>query len=1224
MTFCRSRRTLVAMRPVFARVLPWLRRLFWLGASVLVLWGLGWLLLPPIVRHQLETVATDKLGRQVRVERVAFEPWTLTLTLHGLSVATAAGNADLRPQLQVRQLTLDASLESLLRLAPVLDAVQIEAPALRLTHLGGGRYDIDDLLRRLRGPDGAAGAAPQAFALHNLVLSGGAVDVIDLAAGKTHELRELSVSLPFVSSLPTQRELLVQPQLAFKLNGSRFDASASAAPFAQARRGELQLRLNTLDLAPFLPYLPADLPVRLAAAVLTTDLHVMFDSAPAHSLRISGTLQADRVKLLAAQAGAAEGPALLAVERLALGVDELRPLDRVLRLGTLELIGPRLSVSRDATGQLDLPGLTPTDATKKEASTPMATGLEGQNAAPHSGWTLSLARMAVQAGSVSWRDQSTVPPVHLDLQELNLAATGLALPADQPLKFEASAALSGPSLPKGTASPAGARLALSGQASQRRAELAATVRELPLALGAPYLSHWLKPTLAGTLQADLGLTWVAAGEAGAGLQVAVNSLAIDKLDLSQGSTRLAGLQQLRVAQAQWDLARQSVSVGQLALHGPRTQVSREADGRWMFEGWLVPQSANASPAKPGPPWSLSLRELALDDGAMGFVDRLPARPVALEVKTLSLRLNNLSSAGRQPVLLRGDLQLQAGAGQPGRLSWQGQGGLNPPSLQANMAAVRLPIHALEPYFADMLNVALVRADASFKGGVRYTAAAAGPELQISGDTAIEDLRVRTLSGSGDDPLTWKLLGLRGLDLALAPGSALRLSVAETVLSDFYARLELDETGRLNALDVLKPRPATAVSALAAPEVAAPEPLIRLGPVSLINGRVDFSDSFIRPNYSAKLTELTGRLGAFSSQPRASTPELAELSVRGRAQGTATLDIEGLINPLATPLALDLKARVRDLELPPLSPYAVRYAGYGIERGKLSVDLSYQVQPDGQLVANNNIVLNQLTFGDKVEGAPASLPVKLAVALLADRRGVIGIDLPVSGSINDPEFKLMPLVFKLIGNLLVRAVTAPFSLIARAMAGPDELSLVEFGAGSAVLPAASKAALDKVAEVLLERPALQMTVVGQASLDVEREAFRREQLLAQVLAERRRLALLGGATPAAVADLTHPEPGTDDYVALLLQVYQRADIPKPRTAQGALQTLSQQDMENLLISQQNASEEQIRVLGVQRGVAVRDYLAMRAVPAERLFLGPARVVPPEEKWRPRAELSLSTP
>jgi len=1212
------------MRFVFAPALPWLRGLFWLGASVLVLWGLGWLLLPPIIRHQLETAATDKLGRQVRVERVAFTPWTLRLALHGLSVGPTAGGTDRRPQFQVRRLTVDASLASLFRLAPVVDAVEIEAPALRLTHLGGGRYDIDDLLQRLRGPERSDGAALPAFALHNLVLSGGSVDVTDLAAGQTHELRELTVSLPFVSSLASDRERPAQPRLAFELNGSRFDASASVTPFGQARRGELQLKLKALDLAPFLHYLPDDLPVRLASAVLSTDLRVAFDQVPADGLRISGTLQADRVKLLAARAGAAAEPELLAIERLQLGIDALRPFDRQLRLGTLDLFEPRLSVSRDASGQLDLPQLSSTDATKKEATNPSPTGLDSQNSGPYGGWTLSLARVAVTAGSLSWRDQSTVPPARLSLQDLSLAATSLALPADQPMQFEASAALSGASQPERAANPKGARLNLSGQVSQHGAELAATVRELPVALGAPYLSRWLKPTLAGTLQADLGLTWVAAGQAGAGLQVAVNTLTVDKLDLSQGSARLAGLQQLRVAQAQVDLERQTVSVGQLALRGPRTQVSREADGRWMFEEWLVPQPAQASPAQQGPPWTLSLRELALDDGAVGFVDRVPARPVALEVKALSLRLNNLSSAGRRPVLLRGDLQLQAGTDQPGRLSWQGQGGLNPPLLQANMAAVRLPIHALEPYFAHMLNVALVRADGSFKGGVRYTTAAAGPELQISGDTAVEDLRVRTLSGSGEDPLTWKLLDLRGLDLALAPGSPLRVAVAETVLSDFYARLELDETGRLNALDVLKPQSAIAANAVAASEPEVPEPLVRLGPVSLINGRVDFSDNFIKPNYSAKLTELTGRLGAFSSQPRAGAPELAELSVRGRAQGTATLDIEGLINPLARPLALDLKARVRDLELPQLSPYAVRYAGYGIERGKLSVDLSYQVQPDGQLVANNNIVLNQLTFGDKVEGAPASLPVKLAVALLADRRGVIGIDLPVSGSINDPEFKLMPLVFKLIGNLLVRAVTAPFSLIGRALAGPDELSQVEFDAGSAVLPAAARAALDKVADVLLERPALQMTVVGQASPDVEREAFRREQLMAQVLAERRRLALLGGATPAAVAALTVPESGTDDYAALLLQVYQRADIPKPRTAQGALQTLLQQDMENLLMSHQNASEEQIRVLGVQRGVAVRDYLATRDVPADRLFLGPARVVPPEATWRPRAELSLSTP
>ena len=1213
--------------PIFFQALPWLRRLGWLGAAILIVWGLAWLLLPAVAKPYLERLATEQLGRQVRVERLEFKPWSLSLALHGLAVARAVDSADPQPQFEIRRLDVDASLESLFRLAPVVDAVQIEAPTLRLTHLGGGRLDIDDLLQRLRGPETAAPAVVPGFALHNLVLSGGSVDVTDLAARKTHELRELTVSLPFLSSLATQREVLVQPQLAFRLNGSRFDATASAAPFAQARRGELQLKLTALDLAPFLAYLPADLPVHLAAAVLTTDLRLAFDTVPATSLRISGTLQADRVRLLATTPGVSPGQELLALERLQLGIDELRPLERQARLGTLELLTPRFTLSRDAAGQLAVPGLTAVDATKREAIKPAATRPEGLNSAPYGGWSLSLARIDVRAGSVHWRDQSTVPAANLALQGLSLAATGLTLPVSQPLKFEAGAGLTALPVPAGGAQPALARLTLTGQASDRDAQLAATVGDLPLTLGAPYLARWLQPTLAGTLQADLGLSWAAAGQSNAGLQLAVNSLTVDKMALLQGRTELASLRQLRLAQAQLDLERQSVSVGQLALRGPRTQVLREADGRWMFERWLKPQpevpARTTSPAaKTAPPWALSLRELALDDGDLGLVDRQPARPVALQIKALSLRLNQLSTAGRQPVLLQGALQVQAGAGQPGRLSWQGQASLNPPALQTNVAAVRLPVHAFEPYFADQLNVALLRADASFKGRVSYTDAAAGASVQISGDTAIEDLRVQASAGTGEDLLNWKVLGLRGLELALAPGSPARLAVAETVLSDFYARLVLDEAGRLNMLDVLKPRPAAAAST-AAPEPQAPAPLISLGPVSLIGGRVDFADRFIKPNYSANLTELTGKLGAFSSQAGVGRPELAELSVRGRAQGTATLDIEGRINPLATPLVLDLKARVRDLELPPLSPYAVRYAGYGIERGKLSVDLSYLVQPDGQLVANNNIVLNQLAFGDKVEGAPASLPVKLAVALLADRRGVIDVDLPVSGSINDPEFKLMPLVFKLIGNLLVRAVTAPFSLIARAFAGPDELSLVSFEPGSAALPAAAKTALDKVADVLLERPALQMTVVGQASLDVEREAFRREQLQALLQAERRRAAVLAGAVPGTSTTVAQAGSGADD-AAMLLQVYQRADIPKPRTAQGALQPQTQEEMENLLLSHQSASEEQLRALAVQRGVAVRDYLVTRAVSAERLFLGAARVVPPEAKWRPRAELSLSTP
>ena len=317
--------------------------------------------------------------------------------------------------------------------------------------------------------------------------------------------------------------------------------------------------------------------------------------------------------------------------------------------------------------------------------------------------------------------------------------------------------------------------------------------------------------------------------------------------------------------------------------------------------------------------------------------------------------------------------------------------------------------------------------------------------------------------------------------------------------------------------------------------------------------------------------------------------------------------------------------MRDLELPPLSPYSVRYAGYGIERGKLSVDVAYQVQPDGQLTASNNIVLNQITFGDKVEGAPASLPVKLAVALLADRNGVIDINLPVSGSLNDPQFKLGPIVFKLIINLVVKAITSPFSLLAHAFGGgADELSMVSFAPGSAMLTAEAKPGLDKVAKALSERPALKMTVVGTASLDVEREAYKREQLNALVQAEKRRVALVNGSS-ASIAAQSEGAAGVSaaEYPALLKAVYRRADFSKPRNLIGMTKDIPVNEMEALLLAYLPATEEAMRELALQRGVTVRDYLAAQKLPTDRLFLGAAKALPPDAKWTPRAELNLTT-
>lgn len=285
-----------------------------------------------------------------------------------------------------------------------------------------------------------------------------------------------------------------------------------------------------------------------------------------------------------------------------------------------------------------------------------------------------------------------------------------------------------------------------------------------------------------------------------------------------------------------------------------------------------------------------------------------------------------------------------------------------------------------------------------------------------------------------------------------------------------------------------------------------------------------------------------------------------------------------------------------------------------------MDVAYKVQPDGRLDASNNIVLNQLQFGDKVDGAPNSLPVKLAVALLADRNGVIDINLPVSGSLNDPEFKLGAVVWKVITNLIVKAVTAPFNLLASAFGGGgggDEMNAVAFANGKSTLGKEATATLDKLAKALLERPGIRMTILGQADFASEREAIRRERLQTLLLGEKRRRAVADGQDAGSLLTVDAGE-----YSTLLKQVYRRSDVKKPRNLVGMAKDLPDADMERLLLDTITVSEEAVRDLALARGVAVKEYLVGRQVPVERVFLGAIKTSGFDATWSPRAELALA--
>jgi uncharacterized protein involved in outer membrane biogenesis len=1206
----------------------WVRRAMMAAGGIVVLWGLAWATVPGLVKSQLERLASEQLGRPVSLGAVHFRPWSLELTLDDLVVA---GHSSTVPQLQIKQVYLDAELQSLLRLAPVVDAVRIKGPHLRLTHLGDGQYDVDDVLARLLAPAEPSRSLPR-FAIYNVVVTGGAIDFTDQRIGRTHEVRELNLSIPFLSTFDSRRDVATEPRLAFRLDGGNFDSSAQTTPFAPSRKTDATLRLSHLDLRPYLPYLPAVLPVKVQAGVLGADVRLHFEQSPRTLVRLSGSVTLQGLQL--AERG---GQALLTLDGLRVEMADVRPLEQVVRLAAVELNQPQLAVRRDRAGHLNLLQLAPAGPAPATRSAPAEP--------PSLPWQLAAEKLAVRDGRLRWTDASTAPAAAIELSELALEASTLAWPLRQPATFKGSLRVA--ASPQG----AGGRLRFQGEAREQAASLKAELDDLPLALAAPYTAQWLAPAPGGRLNAELVAQWKDAQWRFQVPRLEVRQLTLGSKSRTDPKEPLA-VAKLVVEGADIGLAERRVTLAKVNLVQPAVALERDGNGRWMVEHWLRTAATPATPstatgtrraaaqaAPDAKPWRVAVGEVALEGGQIRYADRALARPVRLEVSALTLQARNLASDGRQPEPFKLSAQVRARRGDAGRLTVNGRLALQPLTLQGRVQAVDLPAHALSPYLGDVLNLRLLRADTGFKGYVRYAQTAKGPQLRVKGDVLLEDLRANTVpdaaSGQdlpvGEELLSWKALSLRGFELALAPAQPTRVTVSETALSDFYARIIIHESGRINLQDLVKTAapPAAAEAPPASPaggSNTAPSaaPVIAMGPVSLVNGRVQFSDRYIKPNYSADLSELTGRLSAFSSVPASgepgTAPAMADLELRGRAEGTATIEILGKLNPLAQPLALDITGKMRDLELPPLSPYSVKYAGHGIERGKLSMDVSYQVQPDGQLVANNKLVLNQLTFGDPVEGAPTSLPVRLAVALLADRNGVIDINLPISGSLNDPEFRLGPVIFRVIVNLIAKAVTAPFALLASALGGGgEEMGTVHFAPGSAGLGDEARANLDKVVQAMKDRPALTLTVAGTASLEAEREGYKRERLGALLLAEKRRAAVVAGQPAEAVAAVTEAERPT-----LLKAVYRRAQIAKPRNLLGLAKDLPPAEMEALLLASLPATEQHMRELALARAVAVRDYLGSRELPADRLFLGAAKAEPADAKWVPHAELMLSMP
>ena len=230
---------------------------------------------------------------------------------------------------------------------------------------------------------------------------------------------------------------------------------------------------------------------------------------------------------------------------------------------------------------------------------------------------------------------------------------------------------------------------------------------------------------------------------------------------------------------------------------------------------------------------------------------------------------------------------------------------------------------------------------------------------------------------------------------------------------------------------------------------------------LQGGNIAITDNFIKPNYSANLTKIGGRVTGLSS----TEGSMADLELRGSYDGLAPVNITAKLNPFAAKSYLDLDAEGEGRRDDRLLDLLGRYAGYAIERGKLSLFLKYKID-NNQLTADNRVFLDQLTFGDEVDSPEAtSCRCGWRYRCCRTAKGEIDINLPISGSLDDPQFSVGGIIVQVILNVFTKAITSPFALIGSLFGGGEELSYVEFDYGYSTISAKMKERLQTIAKVL---------------------------------------------------------------------------------------------------------------------------------------------------------------
>ena len=683
---------------------------------------------------------------------------------------------------------------------------------------------------------------------------------------------------------------------------------------------------------------------------------------------------------------------------------------------------------------------------------------------------------------------------------------------------------------------------------------------------------------------------------------------------------------------------------EISLSNPSANIVYFQDGTFNFSN-LIPTHQPSAQPKPKPkanePLPLVMVDtLSITNAGATFTDQHRATPFTQRIGPINIGLSRFTTRpkGGSPY------SIVATTDTGGLFTWAGDVQIDPPRSAGRFTLASVQPKRYAPYIKKAANIDVTSGRVNLETDYRFDMAGGAMKLMIS--NAQLDVAEMRLDAARAKPVHADIdqFHLTVNDVAY-DAAARNVSIAEIRLGPLVSGMTL----------LPRSTAAAPTQAVAATEPSAPRPastnqfLVKVGAIVIDNASFRFTDESIAPKVTSAIDQFSGSVKGLTSELN----KVADVDLRGKVDGFSAFTIAGQINPLSKNLFVDLAIAFHDVGLTAFSPYTGKYAGFPLEKGSLSLDLNYHIAQN-ELKARNDVRIDQLTLGPATGSPDATkLPVKLAVGLLQDPRGIISLDVPVTGRLDDPKFKLGPLVLRQFKNILMKAATKPFSLLGSMFGGGEDLDFIAFDPGHADFAAGEVNKLDTLAKALENRPGLHLGIVGAVDPVKDRDALAHTKLETQLkqarlqeltavgqkvasindvkleAPDRERLLKLAYAEAAGLLSVRAPGASKDTVLAHL-ETQQNFEplhaaagaAAVPGGAQPSANALNVPDMEKFLIAKAEITPADYATLMQERATKAQEYLLQtRKVAADRLTLVAPKPVDASYRGQSRVNLTL---